>query len=589
MANEEINTALEVLNQMFGREWQSREADKERAHKLMSMRVQSDENELEALNRRIERESQEVRQLETEHAKLTGFLKERNLTSDAQKIAGNKLGFYETKRNDKNNQLAELNKRAQELNTSMAGFINMRDSIASGLYEKFVGADKDKSLIGLSHMSPEERKAAIDHQSSLDQSVDVKLLDAALSQYASGTSKERFDMLYRQGMYNLAVKENERNSLNQAAEEAQATSEQSASQFKAEWSQFSSRLKNNKWAIGDEMSGKMSIPDVNATAKSVVGALDSMAHNVAELVSDYADENTAIPVGWFDDVTPEVKSALDRYREAIDPEERTLASYQILREVRKLPDLSQFEDQANKEKINYLSDMLSGVNMLMNAQRYLPAYATSDEDAALLNMRLEELGAPVETEAKLLPAHEQGTTVDQDTTKSESVAGEALSLLDELAEANGIYDAFRRPSKRKSYSDKMPQKDSEEVVKKDISAALDVIAKMNKTRDKGQSPAESEIAQWNDAMDKLANPVSGGTVNSIVLSYIFDGHNSPNGFSIPRSVYTEIASGSKRDMVATYRFVKGYLNQEQSKSKKNIDKVKELEAILYKLISLSFI
>lgn len=174
MANEGINTALEILNQMFGREWQSREADKERAHKLMSMRVQSDENELQALNRRIERESDEVRRLETEHAKLTGFLKERGEsgTQDAKQLAAQKLGFYEAKRSDKKNQLSELNKRAQELNVSMANFINMRDGIASGLYEKFVGADKDKSLIGLSHMSPEERKAAIEYQGSLDKNVE---------------------------------------------------------------------------------------------------------------------------------------------------------------------------------------------------------------------------------------------------------------------------------------------------------------------------------------------------------------------------------------------------------------------------------
>jgi hypothetical protein len=365
--NEQTISALDTLNQILGREWQSREADKDRGLKIAGMKIASNERELDRLNQMVMSKEKQVSELETQFEQLSGVgrsldkLQEDSgiMNTDAKGLIEKNRSNLAMDREGLLSRLDDLNSRKEGVSRDITSYSSVASELAPELFSKFKGDIKKQGIREGTQIDAKEWQQIVDYMDfDKDSPRTNAIAKSSLQSAFQKLSKDEFDKAYKESLLNLqqiasnrAGKGKEENTTRQFIDRYRQRRDSSLGQTKA---------------LGLDPEDAIFLPAVDAATTDVVGALESSAHSLVNWIGDKFD--------WLK-TSGDIKDLYSAYKEKSESgnrNEATQIALELVREIGKPGmigeelDLDGWFKSKDPAMANYLEENIMALNDLQD-------------------------------------------------------------------------------------------------------------------------------------------------------------------------------------------------------------------------------
>jgi hypothetical protein len=370
--NEGTIYALDQLNTILGRQWQSREADKDRGMKIAAMKVASDERELDRLNQLVISKEKQVSELETQFEATAGVQRSLDKLEDDTGIVGSDAkGLLEQNkktlamdRNGLMSRLNDLNARREKVSSDIASYTSVATELAPELFSKFKGDVKKQGIREGTQIDAEEWKQVqkymgFDPDSPRTNAIAKSALQASFQKL----SKEEFDKAYKERLLDL------RGAAISAAANKGTSKDINLKGFIDRYRQRKSSVIGQSKALDLDPDEAIFLPEVDAATTDVVGALESSAHSLANFMGDKID---------WSKTSGYIKDLYDDYKSKSEDGKRNEATQVALEMVRELGKPGMIGEELDLDGLfktydpamaNYLEESIMALNDLQGFHR----------------------------------------------------------------------------------------------------------------------------------------------------------------------------------------------------------------------------
>lgn len=383
IASQSTLQALDFLDRALNRNFQESEAQKDRASRLMAMKVQSDENELNRLNNLVQMKSNQLADINQKFAATIGIVgkisdeqKANGIKTDAVKLLQRKASGYADERAYQLEQLNRLDNEIQSRVNDIGLWSEAGQRIAPEMFQKYKKADKRRGINEESILSTEEMQMAFKDVFSSDKysGLDTRQQDivkGAMLSASQGLGQDEFKRRYDEAILSL-------NQFEAATARMRLTGEISSANLQASVQPLIDEYKQKQPAVsaalklaGYEDDSFLYNPDILTKSTSTIGAMDILATNIGDVADELSDENPWM-FGLFADTSNKLSGYLKQYNAAKDANDyaaQKKAGYAIANYMATEADPSEFE--GNGKKIRSLFMMTDGFNILRRIQTKL--------------------------------------------------------------------------------------------------------------------------------------------------------------------------------------------------------------------------
>jgi hypothetical protein len=396
--------ALDTLNQILGRGWQSREASKDRGLKIASMKIASDERELDRLNQYAITLEAEQAENEKEFQRLSKL--QRNLTkleeesnvgnTDAKGIVEQTRSNIATSSKGIDDRLSSVQARREKLASDRKVWADTLYKVAPEAYEKYRGKDYKVDASEWEQMTTDLGIKGTDTRASQVMTAALRQSMAALEagQYAREEDARKADLEeraadldyakykslddYRKGL--LSLQEREFGFKVAGEEGPKAPDIKSDINAYKQWRDATIGYgKTRERDIKDIAT----MPDVLTSATQVNQARDAIATEVGKVYVEGSD--------WDWNVPDELQGYEDEYKDANTLEDKAAAGAKIARFLR---DYGDTKDVMDDDDAEYLDMVLRGYDILNRTQSKLDLSAYDPRESRRSIDELAGVGGP---------------------------------------------------------------------------------------------------------------------------------------------------------------------------------------------------
>jgi hypothetical protein len=330
--------ALTVLNQILGRAEVGRQADKDRALKIVQMKIATDEAEANRLNTYLNSLSAQNLVLEQEYVKATGLQSKMDSLGQEDGYAGDgsgsaiaakKTGVLAMDRAGLKERITEAEAERQDILNRMSSYFEAYNRLAPEQFERYVQAGADKTLSGMSTIGDDEFGMITEDLKA--QGIDLTPeREAGLRKALNALGEQRFDQEYKERLLNLRSAE-----LRASLKAGKAGT--GARDFMAQMREKIHRTNTTAKAMGLKDNIDLQIP---LTSQSTAGEMGvSAARSLANyLITGGRIDRSGPLFGLFKDTPDYMIDLLDDYKKA-SGEQRNRIAMQVAEEFVKNPDL----------------------------------------------------------------------------------------------------------------------------------------------------------------------------------------------------------------------------------------------------------
>lgn len=408
IASQSTLQALDFLDRALNRNFQESEAQKDRASRLMAMKVQSDENELNRLNNLVQMKSNQLADINQKFASTIGTVekisdeqKANGIKTDAVKLLQRKASGYADERAYQLEQLNRLDNEIQSRVNDIGLWSEAGMRIAPEMFQKYKKADKRKGINEESILSPEEMQMAFKDVFSSDKysGLDVRQQDivkGAMLSASQGLGQDEFKRRYDEAMLSL-------NQFEAATARMRLTGEISSANLQASVQPLIDEYKQKQPGVtaalklaGYEDDSFLYNPDILTKSTSTIGAMDILSTNIGDVAKELADEYAGmLPFGG--DASDDLRKYLDAYTTAKsnnDYAAQKKAGYAIANYIADEGSPAEFE--GNSKKIGALYRMVDGFSILKRIQTKLDGleYDPNQMPSGGTNPNTQQTGQP---------------------------------------------------------------------------------------------------------------------------------------------------------------------------------------------------
>ena len=375
--NEATLSALGTLERLVEGATARREAAKDRAMRIMAMKVSSDERELDRLSNLRNRTLDHLNELTERAAQLFNVrdalnrLEEKSGVkgSDAKSIVGQDLSKLASDRGSIVKNINEMDARIKLLQQGISEY-GAAIGEAPEVYRKYAGLD-DESIYEKSIVDPEEWQQMI---------TDLEKGGRVLSEPERAAYRKVFEAMstgeFRK-LYDTERLKQYGRQLDIMAQRARATEGPEPidrnRMYVSNLKQQRERIIGRGRALGLDPERLATVPDVLTDPQDVSTIATSYADEISRLASKHRD-------WWRTGIKHrELAKLLDQYKEAAhDPDQRENVALEIARyfqtdrkRFREALDTQKFIGKEDEDRIAYLSELLRGFNIAESFQTYL--------------------------------------------------------------------------------------------------------------------------------------------------------------------------------------------------------------------------
>jgi len=380
--------ALNVLNQMLGREWQSREADKDRGLKIAAMKIESDERELTRLNQYVVGLEKQQEEMEKEWRNLTGLearlAKNEEDTgvvgTDAQGIVGRKKTNLAVSREGVDKRIADVNSRREQLAVDRSTWAKTIYDIAPEAYDKYRGKDYKIDAAEWDQMTKDYGLAGVDTRTGDVMTAGLRRAFEAMEaeQYAKDQAAQKMrleerkvvtdefeaqtDYQYKMGLLGLRQQEM---AIDFATKAGKTKPDKVAIDQYKQWRDAVIGYGKTREMDIDKIA---TMPDVLSSAQDFGKARQAVAMEVGERVADDID---------FFFVPDELEGFVDEYKDASTIKAKAEAGAKIARFLRNYGDT---KDIMSDSEAEYVDMVLEGYDILNRAQSKIEQKLTDPKE-----------------------------------------------------------------------------------------------------------------------------------------------------------------------------------------------------------------
>jgi len=397
-----------LLNSIIDKQANKAQRDEGRAMQLLSLRVQSDERELDRVNRRLGAMQDEVFRMERDFAKLSGVQKRvDNISASTGEVtdAGSIVDAERTRMaSDRDSMLSEINSlaerrqallgRAQEYYT---GYNQALDKYETARQLDPSKTLRDQAVVSESEMAQLINQMAKDRGAPVSQD-EIAGIKAKFQELMSGT----FDQLDKERNFQLRRKMANQKKTSGSGPNLDVLRKDVISRYR----QLKSKLEdtNREFEITD---GGFMMPDVDSGATNLSEGMNALAGNLVEMATKYND--SAIPEKY-----QSLMSEYKKLRNQGDTEGALSVANDLMRAVSKdVPSLVGNMDYSswpwpfngeNREHKEYAGDLIRGYQTLQEYQDELDAVRAINDPQAMQRLIKRQAELLLEQEEESLAA-----------------------------------------------------------------------------------------------------------------------------------------------------------------------------------------
>jgi len=375
-----------LLNNIIDKQASKAQRDENRAMQLLNLRVQSDERELDRVNRRLGAMQDEVFRMERDFAKLSGIQKKVDKISASTGEVTDAGSIVDAERtrmaSDRESMLGEINSLAERrqalLGRAQEYFTGYNQALDK--YETARQLDPSKTLRDQAAVSESEMAQLINQM--------AKERGAPVSQDEIAGIKAKFQELMG-GTFDQLDKERNFQLRRRNANKVKAGSGPNLDVLRKDvisrYRQLKSKLEdsNREFEITD---GGLMMPDVDSGATNLSEGMNALAGNLVEMATKYND--SAIPEKY-----QSLMSEYKKLRNQGDTEGALSVANDLMRAVSKdVPSLVGNMDYSNwpwpfngenREHKEYAGDLIRGYRTLQEYQDELDAVRAINDPEAM--------------------------------------------------------------------------------------------------------------------------------------------------------------------------------------------------------------
>jgi len=369
---EGVADALGTLNQILGREWQDRQADKERGLKLTAMKIQSDERELDRLNEYVMTLEKDARDMETEFAKLTNIqtslgkleAESGGVRTDAQGLIEQNRTVLAADRKSLDERMIDAKSRREQVLSDLGQWSQVARSVAPEAYEEYRAADKEKGLVAEAIISPEEWSSLLKDRGIDPETREGKIATSALRSAFTALEAGRFGQLLEEDKQRLAWYK--ARTLDDYYKAQGAGAGLDFKQFTDRYRQYKSASEGLTTRLELDPDEGIFLPSVDRASSDIYGAMDASAHSIAKFMGDKLDWSKTS--GYIKDMWSEYKDLMEEGKR----QEATGAALALVRELGKPGQIGAELDLAglfktrDAEMAEYLTNSIEAINALQD-------------------------------------------------------------------------------------------------------------------------------------------------------------------------------------------------------------------------------
>jgi len=470
--NEQTISALDTLNQILGREWQGREADKDRGLKIAGMKIASDERELDRLNIYVSGLEKKQDEMDKEWRDLTGIQNSLNKLQEDSGIKNTDAqGLLELNKKNIAVDRGGLDERLSSVNAKRASLIDDRRiwaktkyDIAPEAYESYRGKDYKVDAAEWDQMAKDLGFANVDTRASQVMEAGLRKSFETLEAQQYGIEqveaksalenrkvvadelRARTDRDYKMGLLGL---QQYKASLSVGGSDGVDAPDikQDINDYK-QWRDATMGYGKTREMDVSEIAG---MPDVLTSATQVSQARDAISVEVGRLFSAASD--------WDWQVPDEVQGYEDEFKDADTIEQQVAAGAKIARFLKEYGDT---KDIMSDKEAKYLDVVLRGYDILNRAQSKLELQGADPKEFAvgvdeLTGIEGGEIAPETTTLSDLAGLMDQSPedikyNLDQLNTRAERDSARTNMIPDAL---NALINLAREQAKKPAGSFKM--------------------------------------------------------------------------------------------------------------------------------------
>jgi len=315
--------ALEVLNQLLARAQSGREADKDRAMRIMSLKIASDEAEANRLTNYLGSLMAQNAALEQEYVKSTGIQKKMDNmivesdyagTGAGSAIVGQKRSTIAMDRAGLKQQISEAETERRDIMGRLGMYYDAANRLAPELFEKYVGVGEDKTLSGISTIGDDEW--AMIKENLKEGGVELtQEREAGLKKALNALGAQRFDMEQREEYLRLMRQGQQLDAVGRASAAARTGADSASKDFMASFREKINRTNVTAKSFGLKYNIDLQIP-LSAQTTTLETAISA-----GRSALDYLDRSGAIDrsgpaFGLFKDTPDDIIDLVDDYKKA---------------------------------------------------------------------------------------------------------------------------------------------------------------------------------------------------------------------------------------------------------------------------------
>lgn len=352
---------LNVLRDTLQSKQQSREAEKNRALEMLSLRLRSADAEANRLQNQQQFYANQAFQLEKSLTELTGkvpqFESMKNATGNAAAIVDQARGTVAADLNAAKASLNSIMERRDALVQELGTYFQAANVIAPEVFDPYRKAGGTKGILGESFVEGDEFDRIIsDFEAQGKSFSDTQ--KAGLQRALNALGQQRFDNSMKEQELNLR----KMNAVSASLKAQQQGVSDALDIYKDQWNQYRQFLMGSAETLGLDKEFFAKLPNVLSSAKDVSETYFAIADEYVRLAKEGKD--------WWR-TSGEIGDILSEYDNAESIADRRKASNKLMVEFMRDPKLlTQFEFEGSftiedEEKLKYFQDMLRGVEILV--------------------------------------------------------------------------------------------------------------------------------------------------------------------------------------------------------------------------------